>query len=280
MAKRARDRAVRALEPVREPLVVVGLEAAGSSGRARGRRRRCAAEARPAPSGPPRASRAAPSERRRGSRCSGRTRGRETAPRARGRAVAGLAAHAACAPRSGRPIVEGALAHRAAHLPPVHRRVTARAGHPEPPLVRILVTVGAGLEREPLVADEGRARHRRGLPGGGGRRRRLGLAAVALRARDRRVLPLERVRRAGVGEARRRLPAVLSVAALAPEPSWPRCSSKWHAAHAVGAPSRVSRAGCFPRTSRTAGSRTRRRSWQRAHSTRRCLPRSSNPARA
>ena len=201
--------------------------------------------------------------------------------RARGRAVAGLAAHrrVRAAERVARLLVEGALAHRAAHLPPVRRRVTARRRpSPKPPLVRVLVAVGAGLEREPLVADEGRARHGRGLTGRGGGGAGSGSLRWHFAHATRRVLALERVRRARVVEARRRLPAVLRRgSAGTPRRAGRGARRSGTPRTRVGAPSRVSRSGCLPRTSRTAGSRTRRRSWQRAHSTRRCLPAELEP---
>src|SRR2546428_766016 len=59
--------------------------------------------------------------------------------------------------------------------------------------------------------------------------------------------------------------------------SCPRCSSKWHWAHCVGKPRKVTCFGFFARAARTAGSRISRSLWQSAHLTSACGP-GENPS--
>ena len=110
--------------------------------------------------------------------------------------VAGLAAglQVGAAQRVAGLLVEDLLLGDAADPLPVVGRVAGLAGGAEAPQVRILVAVGAGLERDRLVAGHERGPHRRGARAEiAGRRRRL--VGVALHAGHLGVLQLAAGRR-------------------------------------------------------------------------------------
>ena len=110
-------------------------------------------------------------------------------------------------------LVEELLLADAVHLLPVVGGVAGAAVEAEAALVRVLVAVGADLERDRLVPDEERRPHRR-RPEAHVAGRGRGLVGVALQAGDLGVLELQPVGGPGVVEAGR-LPPLRGVALLA-----------------------------------------------------------------